>query len=240
MSSPSSGNVTDSTTEMLSLMRNFSSSMQRMEGHCALMDERTTSILNRVDSVEHKIEPLAQHQADMDARLTQLFSRVAQVEHVNGLHQRGEVDGGGVAPSARAFASNKSGSRWMCPICRSGVLMRAASLKGHIRKLLPGKSSTRPKCFWKPLDAAHQLLVARFEGSTFAERCTAMVRTFYSFLQAATSSSHSESETSDLITGWLTAVLSTDGRPLPVLPHCSSSSGGRRPALSSSDAMSSN
>ena len=115
MSSPSCDNDTDSTVEMLSFMRNVSASMQRMESHCAVMDERTSSILNRVIEVEHKVVPLAQQQADMDARLTQLFSRVAQVEQFNSLHHRGEVGGGGVAATARSFATYSHGSRWMCP-----------------------------------------------------------------------------------------------------------------------------
>ena len=223
------------TAEMLTFIRNFSSSIQRIEGHCALMDQRTSSILDRVTAVEHHFEPLATQQAALDARLSQLFHRVAAVEQLN--HR--EVGGGGVAATARSFAADSHGGRWMCPICRSGVLMRALTLKGHIRKLLPGNSSSRPKCRWKPLDPAHIKLVSRFEGSTFEERCSAFVRVFYSFLQAATSSSHPESETTDLITAWLTAALSLDDRPLPVLPHCSSSSGSRRRVPSSSDHMSS-
>jgi hypothetical protein len=223
------------TAEMMTFIRNVNSSIQRIEGHCFLMDQRTSTILDRVTAVEHQVVPLATQQADMDARLSQLFHRVAAVEVPN--HR--EVGGGGVAASARSFSANSGGGRWMCPICRSGVLMRALTLKGHIRKLLPGNSSSRPKCRWKPSDNAHQLLVARFEGSTFEERCSAFASVFYSFLQAATSSSHSESETTDLITAWLSAALSVDNQPLPVLPHCSSSSGSRRRLPSSSDQKSS-
>ena len=228
----------DSTAELLTLIRNFSSSIHRIEVHCSLMDQRTSSILDRVTAVESQCAPLATRQADMDARLSQLFHRVAAVELSEQLDHR-EVGGGGVAAAARSFASGSHGGKWMCPICRSGVVFRAVTLKGHIRKLLPGNSSSRPKCRWKPLDPAHIVLVSRFEGSTFEERCSAFVRGFYSFLQAATSSSHPESETTDLITAWLTAVLSDDGRPLPVLPHCSSSAGSRRCVASSSDHMSS-
>ena len=232
MSSEHSCDGTGSAMDWMAYMANFSHSLQRIEGHYAAMEQRTSAILSRVNDVESQVSPLVKKQDEMDSRLSQLLDRVTAVEQSQGCRHRGSVDGGELVPTSRHFAGASSGGGWMCPICRSGILMPALSLKGHIRRLLPGNSqSSRPKCRWKANDPLHEALVARFEGATFQDRCNAFIRVFYAFLQAATSSSRTPSETSDLITSWLAAVL--NGHTLPVLPHCSSSSGSRRRLLSS-------
>jgi hypothetical protein len=221
-------------------MQRFSSSLQRIEGHFAALsaiDERTTSIMGRVNVVESQFAPILKKQEDMNDLLCQLADRVTAVEQSHVSHHRGSVGGGALAPVARSFATASTGRGWMCPVCRNGILMPALSLKGHIRKLIPGRAtSSRPKCRWKDSDPLQAALVARFEGDSYPDRCAAFTRTFYAFLQAATSSSYTDTECSQLITSWLTAVL--NGLPLPVLPHCSSSSSSRR-RLPSSDTPSS-
>ena len=221
-----SGSVADHAS-LLACMQNFGSSLQRLEGHYAAMQDQQSAILGRVSGVESQFAPLLQMQQNMDGRLTELAVRVTAVEQCHVSPHRGTVSVGALPPSARSFARASSAGSWMCPICRTGILLSALSLKGHIRRLLPDlSSSSRPKCSWKESDQQQQALVARFEGASFEDRCNAFTRTFYAFLQAATSSSFTDSQTSELVTSWLTAVL--NGLPLPVLPHCSSSSGSRR------------
>jgi hypothetical protein len=238
MSAPGT-DVVDSAPEWLTCLCSVNSSLQRIEGHYVTMDKRTSDILERVGAVEIQFAPIVKKQENLDGLLSQLVDRVSAVEQVNGTHHRGSVGGGVVVPRARSFALGSSAGGWMCPICRTGVLMHALSLKGHIRKLLPGNASTRPKCRWKILDQQHVALVSRFDGDTYEERCDAFTRTFYAFLQAATSSSVTEADCALLITAWLTAVLSIDCQPLPELPRCSSSSGSRRQHVTSSDTPSS-
>jgi hypothetical protein len=222
-----SGSVADHAA-LLACMQNFGSSLQRIEGHYAAMQDQQSAILGRVSRVESQFAPLLQMQQNMDGRLTELAVRVTAVEQSHVSPHRGTVSVGALPPSARSFARASSAGSWMCPICRSGILLSALSLKGHIRRMLPDlSSSSRPKCRWKDSDQQQQALVARFEGTSFEDRCDAFTRTFYAFLQAATSSSYSDTECSELITSWLTAVLN-GVLPLPVLPHCSSSSGSRR------------
>ena len=240
MSSEHPCDVSGSAESWMAYMQRFSSSLQRIEGHFAALsaiDERTTSIMGRVNVVESQFAPIVQKQADMNDLLCQLADRVTAVEQAHLSHQRGSVGGGALIPASRSFVTASTGRGWMCPVCRSGILMSALSLKGHIRKLIPGRaSSSRPKCRWKDTDPLQVALVSRFEGVSFLDRCEAFTRTFYAFLPAATSSSFTDSERSQLITSWLTAVLSD--MILPVLPHCSSSSSSRR-KLPSSDTPSS-
>ena len=220
------GSVVD-PSDLLACMQNFGSSLQRIEGHYAAMQQQQSAILSRVCGVESQFAPLLQMQQSMDGRLNDLAFRVSVVEQAHVSLPRGSVSVGVLPPSARPFARSSSAGGWICPICRSGILQSAVSLKGHIRRLLPDRAaSSRPKCRWKESDLQQQALVAHFEGASFEDRCNAFTRTFYAFLQAATSSSHTDSETSELVTSWLSAVL--NGLPLPVLPHCSSSSGSRR------------
>ena len=216
--------VDSNSDDLMSYLRNFSSSLQRIEGHYAEMDMRTSAILDRVTNVETQVNPIVQSVDALGGRMSALFDRVTAVEQLHSHHPRGSVDGGVAVASPRPYAITSTGGGWVCPICRSGVLRHAESFKGHIRKLLPGKCSSRPKCRWKSNDDNHIRLVSRFEGATFEDRCNAFVKAFYTYLQAATSSSRSDIETTQLITEWLEAVMSSDGRPLPTLPHFSSGS----------------
>jgi len=236
MSSEPPRDVSGSAENWMAYMQTFSSSLQRIEGHFGALnaiDERTTTIMGRVNVVESQFAPILKKQEEMNDFLCQLADRVTAVEQSQVSHHRASVGGVAISPAARSFATASSGRGWVCPVCRSGILMPALSLKGHIRKLIPGHATShRPKCRWKDSDELQKALVARFEGASFEDRCDAFTRTFYAFLRAATSSSYTDTECSQLITSWLTAVLS--GLTLPVLPHCSSSSSSRR-KLASSD-----
>jgi len=235
MSSEPPSDDIGSAASWMAYMQRFSSSLQRIEGHCdalAAIDQRTTTIMGKVNDVESQFAPIVQKQADMNDLLCQLADRVTAVEQAHLSHQRGTVGGGALIPASRSFVTASTGRGWMCPVCRSGILMSALSLKGHIRKLIPGRAtSSRPKCRWKDSDPLQVALVSRFEGVSFLDRCDAFTRTFYAFLQAATASSFTDAERTQLITSWLTAVL--NDQTLPVLPHCSSSSSSRRKLLSS-------
>jgi len=118
-----------------------------------------------------------------------------------------------------------SGPSWSCPVCGKSDFSHADSFKGHMRKLLPENMSARPKCHWKSTDPDHVLLVQRFEGVTFENRCVSFSVAFYNFLKSAISSSFTAHESFKLVSSWLYAAVDSSVS-FPVLS--SSSSGSQR------------
>ena len=143
-----------SAASWMAYMQRFSSSLQRIEGHCdalAAIDQRTSTIMGQVNVVESQIAPILKKQEDMNDLLCQLADRVTAVEQSHLSHHRGSVGGGALIPASRSFVTASTGRGWMCPVCRSGILMSALSLKGHIRRLLHAhfqiRASPRPDGF---------------------------------------------------------------------------------------------
>jgi uncharacterized C2H2 Zn-finger protein len=160
---------------------------------------------------------------------TLLDQRTARIEDCNTkLDQRTSCILGRLgALESRQVASTESNIEWKCPVCGT-VLMHADSFKGHIRKMLPTHSSSRPKCRLKDSVERHAVLVHRFAGANFAESAINFATAFYVFVRSAITSTFTAAESFAYVTAWLTVAMSSDMRPFPELPRISSSDQAKR------------
>jgi hypothetical protein len=138
------------------------------------------------------------------------------------------------ALESRQVAVTDHNIEWKCPVCGS-VLMHGDSFKGHIRKMLPSNSSSRPKCRLRENVERHEVLVHRFEGANFAERAVNFVAAFYVFVRSAITSTFTAAESFAYVSAWLTVAMSSDLRPFPELPRISSSDQAKRPRIDVGD-----
>ena len=166
---------------------------------------------------------LVEQTADIQQRVAQLESRRGgrSNESNRSFHRRVAV---GAAVAADAA---EHGSQWRCPVCLQ-PLMHAESFKGHVRKMLPGNISTRPKCRLSSANELHIALAQRFAGASFDEKAQSFNLEFYNFVRNAINSSYTAEQSLDLITLWLEAAVAHDDRPFPAVPRVSSSDHPKR------------
>ena len=93
MSSEPPSDDIGSAASWMAYMQRFSSSLQRIEGHCdalAAIDQRASTIMGQVNVVESQIAPILKKQEDMNDLLCQLADRVTAVEqsHLSHLSPR--------------------------------------------------------------------------------------------------------------------------------------------------------
>jgi hypothetical protein len=205
------------------------SDFQALMSYCAADHHPDRAMLQ---SVLATLQMVVNQNIKIDERIVDILNRVSSLEareqSVASQHSR--------FSKRNASAAGVTGALWYCPVCRSGPFHHAESFKGHIRKLLPENISSRPKCRWKPQDQEHQILVHRFEGATFDDRCIAFSTAYYMFLRASISSSFTCADSFSMSAAWLDAAKAHDGRPFPELT--SSSSGSQRKVRLGSDARS--
>jgi len=113
---------------------------------------------------------------------------------------------------------------WICPICDLN-LKHKDSFRGHIRKLLFAKDSSR--CHLNPIDVDHCILVHRFPGATVKEQHAAFSRELYSQVCISCTKRDDDELSHAHVYAWIAAAKSNDTQgivvPFPVFnPSCSS------------------
>lgn len=175
---------------------------------------------------------LVEQTADIQQRVAQLESRRGgRSNEPNRPFYRRAASGAAVAAVAADVANLDS--PWRCPVCLK-PLMHAESFKGHVRKMLPGNISKRPKCRLSSVNELHVALAQRFEGASFDQKALSFNLEFYNFVRNATTSSYTAEQSLNLITQWLEAAVAHDDRPFPAVPRVSSSDHPKRGRLDDS------